>query len=318
MLELSDPKKKTITPRWNKAGGLAWSPKGDEIWFTATDTGANLSLYAVTPSGQVRVLVRVPGGISLQDVAINGRVLLARGGSRVGTLGLLPGDARERDLSWLDYSFVGDISADGHTLLFDEEGEAGGANYTVYLRKSGSPVVKLGEGASLSLSADTQWALAALSAPNPTLMLLPTGAGQPRRLEIPGVTPSQSGAWLPDNKSILLAGNEPGRGVRLYVQSIDGGKPAGRDGRGDRHGVPGLRRLARRQARGGDRAGPQGRALPDGRQRVAPADRGPRQRRVPASLQPGREDPLRLEARPAGAGLLASTSSAAGTSSSRS
>ena len=225
MLELSDPKKKTITPRWNKAGGLAWSPKGDEIWFTATDTGANLSLYAVTPSGQVRVLVRVPGGIRLQDVAINGRVLLARGGSRVGTLGLLPGDARERDLSWLDYSFVGDISADGHTLLFDEEGEAGGANYTVYLRKSGSPVVKLGEGASLSLSADTQWALAALSAPNPTLMLLPTGAGQPRRLEIPGVTPSQSGAWLPDNKSILLAGNEPGRGVRLFVQSIDGGKP---------------------------------------------------------------------------------------------
>jgi len=163
--------------------------------------------------------------IRLQDVAPNGRVLLARGGSRVGTLGLLPGDTRERDLSWLDYSFVGDISSDGRTLLFDEEGEAGGANYTVYLRKSGSPVVKLGEGAALSLSADTQWALAALSAPNPLLMLLPTGAGQPRRLEIPGVTPSQSGAWLPDNKNVVLAGNEPGRGVRLYVQSIDGGKP---------------------------------------------------------------------------------------------
>ncbi|MET0618729.1 MAG: protein kinase, partial [Thermoanaerobaculia bacterium] len=217
--------KKTITPRWNKVGGLAWSPRGEEIWFTATDTGANLSLYAVTPSGDVRVLVRVPGGIRLQDVAPNGRVLLARGGSRVGTLGLLPGDTRERDLSWLDYSFVADISIDGRTVLFDEEGEAGGANYTVYLRKSGSPVVKLGEGAALSLSADTQWALAALSAPNPSLMMLPTGAGQPRRLESPGVTPSQSAAWLPDNKSVLLAGNEPGQGVRLFVQSIDGGKP---------------------------------------------------------------------------------------------
>ena len=114
---------------------------------------------------------------------------------------------------------------DGRTVLFDEEGEAGGANYTVYLRKSGSPVVKLGEGAALSLSADTQWALAALSAPNPSLMMLPTGAGQPRRLESPGVTPSQSAAWLPDNKSVLLAGNEPGRGVRLFVQLIDGGKP---------------------------------------------------------------------------------------------
>jgi eukaryotic-like serine/threonine-protein kinase len=214
--------KKTITPRWNKVGGLAWSPSGDEVWFTATDTGANLSLYAATPSGRVRVLVRVPGGIRLQDVAPNGHVLLARGGSRVGTLGLLPGDARERDLSWLDYSFVADISSDGRTLLFDEEGEAGGSNYTVYLRKSGSPVVKLGEGAALSLSADTQWALAALSSP-PSLMLLPTGAGQPRRLEVSGVTPSQSAAWLPDNKSVLLAGSAPGRGVRLYVQPVDGG-----------------------------------------------------------------------------------------------
>ncbi len=215
--------KKTLTPRWNKVGGLAWSPSGDEIWFTATDTGANLSLYAATPSGRVRVLVRVPGGIRLQDVSPNGHVLLARGGSRVGTLGLLPGDTRERDLSWLDYSFVADISDDGRTLLFDEEGEAGGTNYTVYLRKSGSPVVKLGEGAALSLSADTQWALAALSSPSPLLMLLPTGVGQPRRLEISGVTPSQSAAWLPDNKSVLLAGNAPDRGVRLYVQSTDGG-----------------------------------------------------------------------------------------------
>ena len=130
-------KKTTLTSRWNKEGGLAWSPSGDEIWFTATDTGANQSLYAVTPSGKVRVVIRVPGGIKLQDVARNGRVLLARGASRVGTLGLLQGDSRERDLSWLDYSFVADISPDGQTLLFDEEGEAGGANYTVYVRKAG-------------------------------------------------------------------------------------------------------------------------------------------------------------------------------------
>ncbi|MDQ5871634.1 MAG: serine/threonine-protein kinase, partial [Acidobacteriota bacterium] len=170
-------KKTTLTSRWNKEGGLAWSPSGDEVWFTATDTGANQSLYAVTLSGKVRVLIRVPGGIKLQDVARNGRVLLARGASRVGTLGLLQGDPREKDLSWLDYSFVADISPNGQTLLFDEEGEAGGANYTVYIRKADrSPVVKLGEGAALSLSMDGRWALAALSSPKPFFMLLPTGA----------------------------------------------------------------------------------------------------------------------------------------------
>ena len=57
-------KKTTLTGRWNKEGGLAWSPSGKEVWFTATDTGANQSLYAATPSGKVRVLIRVPGGIS--------------------------------------------------------------------------------------------------------------------------------------------------------------------------------------------------------------------------------------------------------------
>jgi WD40 repeat protein len=210
--------RKTITPRWNKVGGLAWSPSGDEIWFTATDTGANLSLYAATPAGSVRVLVRVPGGIRLQDVAPNGHVLLARGGSRVGTLGLLPGDTRERDLSWLDYSFVADISEDGRTLLFDEEGEAGGSNYTVYLRKSGSPVVKLGEGAALSLSADTQWALAALSSPDPSLMLLPTGAGQPAP-EVPGVTSRRRHGFRQQECS---AGGTSSLGS-AFVQSTDGG-----------------------------------------------------------------------------------------------
>jgi Tol biopolymer transport system component len=218
-------KKTTLTGRWNKEGGLAWSPSGKEIWFTATDTGANQSLYAVTPSGKVRVLIRVPGGIKLQDVARNGRVLLARGASRVGTLGLLQGDSRERDLSWLDYSFVADISPDGQKLLFDEEGEAGGANYTVYIRKADrTPVVKLGEGAALSLSRDGRWALAALSSPKPYFMLLPTGAGEPKRLTMEAVTPEQAATWLPDGR-ILFAANEAKRGVRLFVQSMDGGQP---------------------------------------------------------------------------------------------
>jgi serine/threonine protein kinase/dipeptidyl aminopeptidase/acylaminoacyl peptidase len=218
-------KKTTLTGRWNKEGGLAWSPSGDEIWFTATDTGANLSLYAVTPSGKVRVIVRVPGGIKLLDVARNGRVLLARGASRVSTLGLLPGDSRERDLSWLDYSFVGDISADGQRLLFDEEGEAGGANYTVYMRKAdGSPVVKLGEGAALALSADEKSALAGLSSPRPHFVLLPTGAGEPRPLQVEALEVGQAATWLPDGR-LLFAANEPNRGVRLFVHAIDRGKP---------------------------------------------------------------------------------------------
>jgi serine/threonine protein kinase/Tol biopolymer transport system component len=221
-----DGKKRTLTRRWSKESGLAWAPSGDEVWFTATDTGSNQSLYAATLAGSVRVVLRVPGGIKLHDIARSGRVLMTRGSSRVGTLGMLPGDAREHDLSWLDYSFVADIAADGHTLLFDEEGEAGGANYTVYIRKADrSPVVRLGEGAALSLSPDGRWALAGLSSPEPFFLLLPTGAGGPKRLRMEGVTPGQSAAWMPDGKSLLVAASEPGKGARLFLQPVDGGKP---------------------------------------------------------------------------------------------
>ena len=38
------------------------------------------------------------------------------------------------------------------------------------------------------------------------------------------VTPEQAAAWLPDGR-ILFAANEAKRGVRLFVQSVDGGQP---------------------------------------------------------------------------------------------
>src|SRR5579863_1505979 len=44
-------KKKTLCDGWDSVQGLAWSPKGDEVWFTATRTGGDRSLYAVNLSG---------------------------------------------------------------------------------------------------------------------------------------------------------------------------------------------------------------------------------------------------------------------------
>jgi hypothetical protein len=67
-------------------------------------------------------------------------VLLTRGNDRAGMIGLAPGEAKERDLSWLDWSVPVDLSADGRTVLFGETGEGGGPKYAVYLRKTdGSP-----------------------------------------------------------------------------------------------------------------------------------------------------------------------------------
>jgi len=219
-------KKTTLTGKWASEGGLAWSSTGDEVWFTATEAGANRSLWAVTLSGKLRVVTRVPGGLKLHDVARSGRVLLTRESPRVGILGILQGDEREREMSFLDYSFAADISPDARVLLFDEEGEAGGANYTVFLRKSDrSPVVRLGEGNAMAISPDGKWALSMAPTPNSPFRLLPTGTGDPRSLTIEGVSPEQAATWLPDSRSIVFAGSEPGHKLRLYVQSIEGGKP---------------------------------------------------------------------------------------------
>jgi hypothetical protein len=95
--------------------------------------------------------------------------LLTRASWRRELIGILGDKAKEEDLSWFDYSYPADLSADGKTLLFDEEGSGGGLSYSksagltyaVYVRNTdGSPAVLLGEGAALALSPDGRWVIA--------------------------------------------------------------------------------------------------------------------------------------------------------------
>ncbi len=217
--------KRTLSGGASSTQGLAWSPDGEEVWFTAAQVGNARGLYAVTLSGQQRLVARVPGVLTLQDVSRDGRLLLARENWRREVIGLLAGGNEERDLTWLDWSFPTDLSADGKTLLFEEQGEGGGAAYSVYLRKTdGAPAVRLGEGIGFALSPDQKWVISRpLSSPG-QLFLLPTKAGEPRLL-IQDAISHFTARWFSDGKRILISGNEPGHGVRLYVQDIAGGKP---------------------------------------------------------------------------------------------
>ena len=58
-------KKTELSDGWDSIQGLAWSPDGKEIWFTATRTGGDRSLYATDLAGKVRVLARVASVSSL-------------------------------------------------------------------------------------------------------------------------------------------------------------------------------------------------------------------------------------------------------------
>ena len=216
-------KKRTLSTGWETAWGLGWSPNGSEIWFSSTRIGYGRYLSGVNLSGRERLLAREPGTLTLQDVAKDGRVLITRDVPRVGMVGMTAGTTKERDLSWLDWSAPKDLSADGKELLFTESGEAGGENYSAYLRGTdGSPAVRLGDGTSFALSPDQRWALSGLPKPPVQFNLLPTGAGESKQLTHDEINRLWA-RWFPDGKRLLFSGDEPGKGVRLYVQEMNGG-----------------------------------------------------------------------------------------------
>ena len=71
---------------------------GKEIWFTAAEASIDSALYAVDPSGKLRLALRIPGALHLHDIALDGRMLLSLEDQRTGILFLK--DKEVRDLSW--------------------------------------------------------------------------------------------------------------------------------------------------------------------------------------------------------------------------
>jgi eukaryotic-like serine/threonine-protein kinase len=193
-------------------GGLAWST-GGEIWSG--------DIQATTMSGKTRTVWTAPL-VALHDVGRDGRVLFSEDSARREIVGFAAGDANERSLTGLNWSFPVDISADGKSVLFSEQQRR---PLGVYVRKlDGSPAVRIGDGEAYAFSPDGRWALTAKLPERRPLILLPTGAGEPRPLPIGDLT-CQWANWFPDGRRIVVSASEPGRGTRLFVVGLAGGKP---------------------------------------------------------------------------------------------
>jgi Tol biopolymer transport system component len=220
--------KQTLTKEWEDERGLAWSASGDEIWFAASDNGAEDLLRAVTLSGRARLVLTVPTTLMLQDISADGRVLVMSTDPRYRVAGRAAGASVERDLSWYDYTQLHDISPDGQKILIEEQGAMGGPNYSVGVRGlDGSATVRLGEGYGGGFSPDGKWALSFLPGPPPKITILPAAAGEPRIVPIPGIERviGVRLGFFPDGKRIWFTGAEADRPLRTYVQEVSGGTP---------------------------------------------------------------------------------------------
>ena len=217
--------KRILSTAWSSVEGLAWSADGTEIWFSAAEAGSERQIYAVDLSGHQRLIFRAPGGVTLQDIASDGRILVTRDEQRKGMMALAPGAATESDLSWREWSVPTDISGDGNTILFDEEGVESGSTYTVAMRDMrGSPPIPIGQGMAGNLSPDGKWATTIIS--NARLLLLPTGAGTAKQMSPGDIQQYWHGAyWMPDGKEVVFSANRAGHAVQCFVQDVDGGKP---------------------------------------------------------------------------------------------
>jgi hypothetical protein len=142
---------------------LAWSPRGDEVWFSTEARFRLPQARAVDLSGRHRVLAQIPGAIA--DVSRDGGGPRGHGNEKVGIRSLAPGETEERELSWLEGSAAMDLSADGRLVpLRRDDGRR--RRERTHLSPPHRRLAGRAPGGRfpLGLSADGAWALARLHA----------------------------------------------------------------------------------------------------------------------------------------------------------
>ena len=207
------------------AQGLAWNPVTGEIWFSGTKGGSHSELRAVNLDGRDRLISKQIASLVVQDITRDGRVLLSGAmefRSRIFYRG--PNDARERELSGLDWSLVRSISRDGKRITYDESGEGAAGSVDSYMRDvDASAPVKLGAGYYPTIAPDNK-SIVTISPDGTEIIIYPTGTGQSKRIPMKGFQ-VDFGFLVSNNREMVMFASESQHGQRIYRMALDGGKP---------------------------------------------------------------------------------------------
>jgi Tol biopolymer transport system component len=205
--------------------GLTWAPESDTVVFSGNAAGGSVlepMAVSASGSGQPQPVFGVPGRFIVHDVARDGTWLAVREDLALGVRARVPGQDTERELSWLGSSGARGLSPDGQWLLMVDVGRRGGRDYSVVVRRTdASQTIRLGAGFPQSLSPDGTRA-AAITAEPPQLLVYPTGAGEPTRLDRGPLDRITSASWFPDGTRLFVCGAEPSHAPRCYAQGLAG------------------------------------------------------------------------------------------------
>ena len=177
--------RKVLTREFSSVQGLAWPPKGNEIWFTSAVNSEPSSLRAVSLEGKERMLLSSPAKLKLQDVSKEGNVLLSVEDYRDQQILSETADGKVRDVSSFPFQITEAFSSDGKTLLLNTYVTGANSDYNLYTQRTdGSAPAMIGQGAGLGFSFDGKWALAMDPLNLKHLRVIPTGVGEARTLNL--------------------------------------------------------------------------------------------------------------------------------------
>ena len=199
--------------------GLAWRPSGDEIWFSAAETGLSRSVWRMNKIGREGLVYQVPANLTVQDISGRGDLLVTRNVAQSSVLvEKLKGEQDPTNLSVFDWSALGDLSRDGKQITFDETGEAV-RSPALYLRDiSGSTPTLLGNATTpAAISPHGDAVLAVTNSMCQQIVLFPRS--QPSRtVTRPGLC-VYGFFWQSENEIVFNA-TEGNKKVRCYLEKI--------------------------------------------------------------------------------------------------
>jgi len=211
--------RKVLTQELASIQGLAWTPSGKEVWFTAGVASEPRALRAVDLGAHERVLLSAPAVLHLQDISKEQSVLLTVEDFRDQQVLVDTATGKVQDVGTFPFQITEGLSRDGQMLLFDTYVTGNNSDYNLYTQRTdGSAPVMIGQGAGLGLSFDGKWAIALDPSHIQNMRIIPTGIGEAHTITAPPGHDYLTATWMPDGQHVLVVAVAPGHAPATFVQ----------------------------------------------------------------------------------------------------